>query len=61
MHANLFIYFSFSVHPCDQASKGGCHQQCEKNGDEAKCGCNEGYEMTDDGKTCKESKGYLLL
>ena len=46
----------FSVHPCDQSSNGGCNQKCEKNGEEAKCGCKEEYEMTDDGKTCKESK-----
>ena len=29
----------FPVHPCDQPSRGGCNQVCNKAGDVAICSC----------------------
>ena len=44
------------VHPCDKEEKGGCSDICERKGDEAVCKCEENFKLTDDGKTCEESK-----
>ena len=44
------------VHPCDKPDNGGCSDKCAKDGENAKCSCDEGRELTDDGKTCKDSK-----
>ena len=44
------------VHPCDKPDNGGCSDKCAKDGEDTKCGCNDGREMTDNGKTCKDSK-----
>ena len=43
----------FTVHPCDQASKGGCEDTCTKNGDKAECSCSKpGFELNSDKKSC---------
>ena len=44
------------AHPCDKKDNGGCSQVCNKDGEEAACACHEGFELTDDEKSCKESK-----
>ena len=44
------------MHPCDRGTNGGCDQQCDKDGDSAKCSCMPGYELLSDNKTCKNSK-----
>ena len=50
---NTFPNFVFTVHPCDQISKGGCGDTCTKNGDLTKCSCSKtGFKLHSDGKTC---------
>ena len=52
------------MHPCDRGTNGGCDQQCDKDGDTAKCSCMPGYELLSDNKTCKSSKfsfNYAML
>ena len=43
------LIFCLLVHPCDD-NNGGCEQECEKDGDKAKCQCRDGYKV--DGKVC---------
>ena len=47
--------WSFTVHPCDKETKGGCDQVCNKDGEKAKCGCNEGFRLVDE-TTCEKSE-----
>ena len=43
----------FTVHPCDEASKGRCEDTCTKIGDQAKCSCSKsGFKLHSDGKSC---------
>ena len=54
----IYIKFISAVHPCDQASKGGCDDTCTKNGDLAVCSCTKtGYKLHTDEKTCGKDVG----
>ena len=50
----IFLYFIFSVHPCDKPDKAGCQQICKKVGEEPQCACEEGYKLV--GEECEKSK-----
>ena len=46
-------FISKKIHPCDLSDRGGCHQLCIKDGDDAVCSCNKGYEVSNsDPKKC---------
>ena len=55
---NIYRKFISTVHPCDQANKGGCNDTCTKNGDQADCSCTKtGHILHTDGKNC--GKGVI--
>ena len=57
-----FLFFVLPVHPCDKATKGGCEQVCNKDGENAKCSCEpaEDFTLNADGKTCDKSKFFIF-
>ena len=46
--------FRSLVHPCDEASNGGCNQICNKVKDNHKCSCQAGFVLEEDKMTCKK-------
>ena len=44
------------VHPCDQPTKGGCDQTCNKAGKMAVCSCEKNYKLQADKLTCVPGK-----
>ena len=56
------LKFSFSVHPCDKDTKGGCQQTCNKDGDKAKCSCAPvDFKLGEDGKSCDPGRLYFIF
>ncbi len=50
----LIHHFQFLVHPCDEASKGGCSQICNKRKEKHECSCEVGFVLTEDKMSCKK-------
>ena len=57
--SNSYKISCFLVHPCDKQDNGGCEQECEKDGGNAKCACQEGFKLNEDGQTCEKSKFFI--
>ena len=47
--------------PCDEATKGGCEQICNKDGDNAVCACDSQHFLNVDGTSCDESRLLIIL
>ncbi len=54
----LINYFKSLVHPCDEASNGGCSQICNKIKEKHECSCETGFVLGKDKRTCKKGQKY---
>ena len=53
---SLIHPFQFLVHSCDEASKGGCSQICNKRKEKHECSCQPGFALEKDNMTCKQGE-----
>ena len=52
-HHNLNTTSKPFVHPCDEKTKGGCDQICNRQGKKATCSCEPDFKLQEDGRTCE--------